>query len=169
MTRPVDVYREMLQKDVSGPHPSSSEEILACLESNWTKAGEEHEESQWPADQRAARKLWAGLGFLAFGRLDHLEETLQILQANPRAATSKASRYYVSALQKLLPIPEGLSPAEQPAVALRWWTSVRQRLVWSEEAGQFVDTSQAVAASPVLACPAHATSGEEKEGKKKVS
>jgi len=129
----------MLQKDVSGPHPATSEEILVCLESYWTKAGEEYEESQWPAEQRAARKLWAGLGFLAFGRLDHLEETLKIIQAYPRAATSKASRYYVSALKKLLPLPEALSPTEQPADLLRWWSSVCHRLAWSEEAGQFVE------------------------------
>jgi len=148
----------MLQKDVSGPHPATSEQILACLESSWTKAGEEHEESQWPADQRAARRLWAGLGFLAFGRLDHLEETLKIILANPRAATSKASRYYVSALQKLLPLPEGLSPAKQPADALRWWSSVCHRLVWSEEAGRFVEAPHTVAALPALAGPTQATS-----------
>jgi hypothetical protein len=139
MTRPVEIYREMLEKGVSGPFPATSEEILASLESYWTKVAEESEESQWPADQRAARRLWAGLGFLAFCRLDHLEETLKIIQAYPRAATSKASRYYVSARQKLLPLPDGLSPAEQPADALRWWTSVCQRLVWSEEACQFVE------------------------------
>jgi hypothetical protein len=158
MTRSVDVYREMLQKDVSGPHPATSEEILTSLESNWTQAGEEHKESQWPADQRAARRLWAGLGFLAFGRLDHLEETLKIIQAHPRAPSSKVSQYYVSALQKLLPLPEGLSPAEQPAETLQWWTSVREKIVWSEEAGQFVDSTRAVAASAGLACPPHATS-----------
>src|SRR4051794_5360266 len=156
MTRPVDVYREMLQKDVSGPHPATREEILASLESYWTKAGEEHDESQWPAEQRAARRLWAGLGLLAFGRLDHLEDTFRILQAHPRAATAKASRYYMSALQQLLPLPRGLSPAQQPADALRWWNSVCQRLVWSEEAGRFVEATHPVTAPPVVPDPTQA-------------
>ncbi len=159
MTRPVDVYREMLQKDVSGPHPATRAEILACLESYWAKTGEEHEDSQWPTEQRAARRLWAGLGFLAFGSLDHLEETLKVLQAYPRAATSKASRYYMSALRKLLPLPEGLSPAEQPAEVLRWWNSVRGTLAWSEDAGQFVDSIQTRAAPPVSASPTDAKVG----------
>jgi hypothetical protein len=151
MTRPVDVYREMLQKDVSGPRPATTEETLATLDLYWTKTSDQHDANEWPIGQRIPRRIWAGLGLMAFGRLGHLEETLKIIQAYPGAASSKTCRYYLSAIQNLLPLPDRLSPVKHIHDVLRWWRSISDRLVWSEEEGRFIETPDKVGPVTTLA------------------
>src|SRR5580704_14776381 len=101
MKRPVDIYREMLNKEMSVVRPVTHQEQIDCLEANWTEASDERQHLDWPAAQRAARRIWAGLGLLAFGRLEHLKDTVKAILDCPQAATYKICRYYISAAKKL--------------------------------------------------------------------
>jgi hypothetical protein len=84
MDRPADVFQEMLRQELSTFRPVvQRSEMLGCLEEYWNGAQSESVPMRWPADQRAARAIWAGIGFLVFGRLDHLEDTLQTIVASP--------------------------------------------------------------------------------------
>lgn len=139
MKRPVNVYREMLQEELSAFRPvASREEILDCLEKNRNEARSEVLQAGWPSDQRAARLIWAGIGFLAFGRLDRLEETLQTILAFPQSANYSACRYYVPAIERLLPLPSHLRLTDNPQGVLEWFRTHADQIQWDEELGKFV-------------------------------
>src|SRR4029078_6919579 len=113
-------------------------EIVDCLENYWNEARSEAIPIQWPSDQRAARLIWAGVGFLAFGRLDYLKETLQTISAFPQSANYSTCRYYVLAIERLLPLPGHLHLADHPEGILDWFQSNADKLKWSEDLGRFI-------------------------------
>jgi hypothetical protein len=148
MKRPVDTYRDMLIKEMSVVRPVTHQEIVDCLEANWAEASNEHKHLEWPATQRAARRIWAGLGLLAFGKSEHLKDTVMEILEHPQAATYKLCRYYVSAVKKLLPLPTELSPLDSPAELVKWVENTRGRLVWDESSGRFT-LEEAYTGTPV--------------------
>ena len=138
MDRPADVFQEMLRQELSAFRPVVKRaEVLGCLEEYWNEAQNQSVPMRWPADQRAARAVWAGIGFLIFGRLDHLKDTLQTIVAFPQSANYSTCRYYVPAIEKLLPLPGHLRLADNPAAVLDWFQSHADQIQWNEELGQF--------------------------------
>jgi hypothetical protein len=129
----------MLRKELSVFRPVADRvEILDCLESYWNEASKEDGRLQGPADQRAARRIWAGVGCLAFGRPEHLEDTLLTMMRFSGVAGYVACRYYTPGIQRLLPLPDDLSPVENPRAVLSWFRQNRDAIRWDEEAGMFV-------------------------------
>ncbi len=146
MQKAVDVYREMLKREMSFFSDVTEEKaILDCLETYWQQASEEPSQYRWPVDQRAARLIWAGAGFLTFGRTNHLEETLRLFLLHPNAADYKACRYYIPVFRKLLPMPADLSPEKTPFDVLVWVRAHRDQLHWDEVNGRFVIRDRAKA------------------------
>ncbi len=90
----------------------------------------------WPPAQRAARRIWAGIGLLVFGRLDHLVDVVKDIALCPEAARYKIARHYITAIQKLVPLPAGMSLQIRPDDALAWLEANRGQLIWDEEAGR---------------------------------
>jgi hypothetical protein len=139
MARLVDTYRDLYRGDLSAFHPVKGEkEILDGLEQNWKAASEESANNKWPPEQRAARRIWAGIGFLVFGCLHHFRETLETIKRFPQAATSLTCRYYVPAIDKLLPLPTNISSTGNLNAVLDWFQSNSVRLQWEESEGKFV-------------------------------
>lgn len=139
MTEPVSVYREMLVKELSVFRAvTERDEILVWLNNYWTELTKESPSAELLAEERAARLIWVGVGFLILGQLDHLEDTLRTMVRFPQSANYSACRYYVSGIQRLLPLPSGLSPSADPAAVLDWFQSNRYKLLWAEQLGRFV-------------------------------
>lgn len=152
MNRPVDTYRDLYRTDLSVFRPVKGEkEILASLEENWKEASKKSVNIQWPLEERAARRIWAGVGFLVFGRLRYLMETFETIEQYPQAAKDVTCRYYVPAIDKLLPLPRNMSPISNPKAVLEWLKADFDRLQWSEKAGRFVcsASTKKTACSPI--------------------
>jgi len=145
MDRPADVFQEMLRQELSTFRPVvKRSDVLGCLQEFWDRAQSEAASLSWPADQRAARAIWAGIGFLVFGRLDHLEDTLLTIATFPQSAAYSTCRYYVPAIERLLPLPDHLRLANDPLGVLHWFQSHADEIQWDEEHGRFTDIKSKV-------------------------
>ena len=140
MKRQVDIYREMFLKDLSVGDRLTAKQAVQSLEANWKMAEEWTRESKssWSPEQRAARRIWAGIGLLVFGRVEHLVNVVRDITQYPEAAEFKIARHYVMAIQKLVPLPAGLSLQNRPRDVLAWLEANRSQLNWNEEAGQVI-------------------------------
>jgi hypothetical protein len=135
MKRNVDIYREMFLKDLSVGDRLTVEQAVQSLEANWKMAEERTVDSSWSPEQRASRRIWAGIGSLVFGRVMHLVDVVSEIAQYPEAATYKIARPYIIAIEKLVPIPFGLSLQNQPLDVLAWLEANRRQLNWNEDAG----------------------------------
>jgi hypothetical protein len=144
MRRPVDIYREMFLKDLSVRGQLTEQQAIQSLDANWKMVDERTEDPSWPADQRAARRIWAGIGLLVFGRLDRLVDVVRDLAQFPDAAGYKIARHYIAAIRKLVPFPEGLSLHSRPRDVLAWLEANRSKLIWDEGAGRVFQSSSAL-------------------------
>lgn len=138
MVNPAQVYREMVREDLSFFKPVTDQDsVINALQYTWRTARNEHRDRYWPERSRVALMIWSGIGLLAYGRLDYLEETLKLIASHPDAIGHKFCRYYVSGIGRLLPIPAGLSSQEDAGEILAWYRTCKGRLRWKEAVGRF--------------------------------
>jgi hypothetical protein len=145
MKRQVDIYREMFLKDLSVGDRLTAQQAVQSLDANWKMAGEWTVDASWPSEQRAARRIWAGIGLLVFGRVEHLVNVVRDIAQYPEAAGYKIARRYVMAMQNLLPLPAGLSLQNRPHDVLAWLEANHNQLSWNEEAGRVIRSPSALA------------------------
>lgn len=144
-------YREMLAEELSSVSRPVTEraQVVRALEAFWIRATTDLENGTDPHGRAPARLLWAGLGLLAYGNLDRVETMLETIARYPDAIRHKPCRYYASALQSLIPFPATIVPSLAPADAIAWFRTVRDRLRWDEERGEFFE-AEAVVVQPAL-------------------
>jgi hypothetical protein len=145
MKREVDIYREMFLKDLSLGDRLTAQQAVQSLEANWKMAEEWTVDSSWPPEQRAARRIWAGIGLLVFGRVMHLVDVVRDIAQYPRAAGYKIARHYIMAIQKLVPIPSELSLQNRPHEVLAWLEANLSQLNWNEDSGRVILSPSALA------------------------
>lgn len=135
-----DRYREMMAEELSTVSRPVTEraQVVRTLESFWVQATTDLENGTDPHGRAPARLLWAGLGLLAYGNLDHVETVLETIAQYPDAIHHKPCRYYASALESLIPFPTPIVPLLAPVDAVAWFRTVRNRLRWNEETGRVV-------------------------------
>lgn len=139
-------YREMLRRELAPFRPRSDEDVIRVLTESWGHA--DASPPGWSEAERDVRLLWAALGLLAFGQLDHVERALSIIRDRPDVVRRRECMYYVSALRNVLPVPRELSPVNEPARVLDWLRGHSAELRWDDEAGAFV--VQPVADDPAV-------------------
>jgi hypothetical protein len=136
MTKPAQIYREMIEEEFSTLRPAlAGISVTEWLQSAWELY---RASQQQPEENRAARMVWAAVGLLAYGRTDHVEEMLKLIERFPKCTDYKACRYYVQGIKQLLPLPEELSPTQNPRETLKWFSDNAAKLLWDEEQGRVV-------------------------------
>ncbi len=142
--RPADDYREMLREELHAVlrvhsaamgRATCDDDILRIVDEHRTEA--KQPTRNWSTAECAVALLWAGIARLAFGQLDYLEDALVVLRDHPDAARVPQCPYYLSALKRLLPMPDTLSPVKEPQRAIDWLHSTRLR--WDEQLGRFIE------------------------------
>jgi hypothetical protein len=138
MNREVDIYREMFLKDLSMGDRLTAQQAVQSLEANWKMAQEWTVDATWSPEQRAARRIWAGIGLLVFGHMEHLVNVVRDMAQYPEAAGHKISRRYIMAIEKLVPLPVGLSLQSRPRDVLAWLEASHAQLNWDEASGRVI-------------------------------
>jgi hypothetical protein len=141
--KPAEDYREMLREELRGVlrvHAASmgrapcDDDIIRIVEEHRREAKQPTRD--WSAAECVVGILWAGIARLVFGRLDYLEDALVVLRDHPEAARVPQCLHYLGALNRLLPMPDALSPVKEPQRAIDWLHATRLR--WEEPLGRFV-------------------------------
>ncbi len=131
--RQVNMYREMFFKDMI-KEGTTEQQAIETFKSNWTMA-ETLEDNGWTLEQRAKRKVWAGIGLLVFGDSTYIVDVIKNIIKYPEVTKRKLTRHYIMAITNLIPMPEGLSIAWNPTKVLKWIEKNHNRLVWNKETG----------------------------------
>lgn len=132
--KPCDSYRDMIRQSLVFLRGATDEDILRILDKTWEESGDPAHPRGWTDDERAVLRIWSGLGFLIFGRLDKLEETLALVVEKPDALNEKPCRYFASAVWNLVPFPRTL---RGPQARLDWLREHGAHLWWDEALGVF--------------------------------
>jgi hypothetical protein len=138
MAPTAETYREMLCRDMSVfKLVDARDEVLTCLQDNWSAALDDTRASSWSGENRAAILVWAGIGFFVYGDSTRIGEALRILVERPQVADRKLCRYYICAIQHLLPVPSEWSVLDEPKRFLEWFVQYRDKIAWNERKGRY--------------------------------
>lgn len=91
-------------------------------------------------DSTALALVYAGIGMLAYGNLEVLDEIINYLP-RPIADEGAVSRNVGFALKGILPLPkylDDISIRKHPEELREWFQENRDRLIWSEKQGKYV-------------------------------
>jgi hypothetical protein len=149
--KPAENYRDMLRKEMSVFRAvTEPSEIVQCLTTYGEEALNYDKYPYWTEDERAARLIWSGLGFFILGCIDCLDSVLAIIVAFPAASEHKVCRYYIPAIDCLLPLPDHLSIKKDPSAIRDWVRSHYNELSWDEHAGKIVYAQSQDASKPIV-------------------
>jgi len=132
-------YRLMLRQDhkIRGELPEDWY-VMQMLETYWNPPPNPASSHRADPLTHGAWKCLACAGFLSFGRLDYLLQTLELISQYPEVVFRKPSGPYQGAIRDLIPFPPDLDPLVDPVKARTWVEANIGNLRWSESDGLFV-------------------------------
>jgi len=133
---PADHYREMYRTGSEARPPVTDDKLLKDFEAVRQWAIDLPSGPYFTEVSRANWIIWATIGSFVFGRTEHLEEALDLLNRYPETSRNHPCRNFIRAIRHLLPLSDGLWSSDRAGVAT-WYRDNKDRLKWDEEAGRY--------------------------------